>query len=132
MNTDDQLRLVALRRARWNDEWWSIGRVARYHGVDSRVINRAIHLGLLPAADYGNRWILKSHATDPLIRFYTGKGKPGSTRSDWTPRADAFLRRARAQGLTYAVIARLMKKSENAVAWRWTRLKGAQEWRKGE
>ncbi|CAG0991952.1 hypothetical protein ANRL3_02835 [Anaerolineae bacterium] len=116
-------RLVALKRARWNDEWWSIGRVARYHGVDTRVINRAIHLKYLPAVDYGNWWILKSHATDPRVRFYKGKGKPGCVKSDWTPRADAFLLRARADGLTVRVIARMMKKSHNQVTFRLTILK---------
>lgn len=55
-------KLVLKKKARWKDEWWSIGRVAKYHGVDNCVINKAIHKGELPAVQWNNWWVLKSDA----------------------------------------------------------------------
>ncbi len=102
-------RLVKEQQARWNDEWWSIGKMARYHGVDHGVINRAIHLGLVKATDWGNWWILKSHATDPSLRFYVGKGCKGEDRIGVSRKAKAFIVLAAAVGLTYADIGGMMK-----------------------
>jgi len=109
-------RIVLLARARWDDEWWPIGRVARHHRVDIRVVNRAIHLGRLPAVDWGNWWIKRSDATDPRLHFVTGNGRPGHPRtSQWSAAADAFAVLARAVGHTCDEIGRMMDRDGEGV-----------------
>ena len=65
--------LVHRRKQMWTDEWWRIGRVARYHNVAHGIVNNAIRKDSLKAVDYGNWWILKSVATDPDVQFMTSK-----------------------------------------------------------
>lgn len=114
-------RLLELKRARWKDEWWSIGRVARYHRVDHTLVNTTIHRGRLRALDWGNWWILKSDAL--AIKFYTGKGRPGCEKLNWSPAGDAFLIRAHAAGFSFRVIAKMMKQPQKRVIYRLNVLK---------
>jgi len=108
-------RLVTLKMARWDDEWWTPGQVAEYHGLtSSNVINRRILNGDLPAIRWGNWWIKRSDALGQI--FFVGKGSAGYV---WSPRADAYLLAARAAGETWADIARKMKWTRQRVAYRW-------------
>lgn len=114
-------RLIELRRERWGDEWWTPGQVARHWGLTScGPVNKDIHAGRLPAVRWGNWWILRSDAL--AHPFHPGKGYTGY---EWSPRADAFLLRARdEQGLSFAAIGRLMKWPDQRVAYRYHLLKG--------
>ena len=119
--TDPALRrLIALRRARWGDDWWRIGRVARYHGVASGVIAQRIYRGQLRSVQWGNHYVRRSDAL--AIRIHRGKGMPGATRLHWGEAADAFLILALAIGLPDAVIARLMGSKRVTIGYRRTRL----------
>ncbi len=105
---DEKLRrLIARRAEQWGDEWWSIGEVADYHGVDAGDVNRAIRAGRLPATDWGNWWVLRSEATRPGLRFYKGKGAVAFDRHG-TPGGDAFVVLATAVGIPATHIARMM------------------------
>lgn len=112
--------LVQRRRAMWQDEWWSIGQVAAWHGVDHRLVNNAIHDGRLPAVDWGNWWVLRSDATRPGLQVvaYLGRGGAGVDRKPVSPRADAFLVLAAAVGLPRNVIGRMMKMDPKWVDYR--------------
>lgn len=110
-------RLVKKRQSLWKDEWWSIGKVARYHNVDHHLVNKAIHKGHLKAKDWGNWWILKSHATNPSLRFWTGKGRKGEDKLHLNPHTKAFMILAEAVGLMYSEIAILMEWKEKRVAY---------------
>lgn len=117
-------RLVLKKKSRWNDEWWPIGKVAKYHKTSSNMINHAIHKGKLPAVDWGNWRVLKSHATDPLFKpiAYTGKGGKGFDRTGTTPAAKAFMVLAEAVGLMHAEIGALMGWKEKRVYYQLKRL----------
>lgn len=103
-------RLVLKQRSLWKDEWWRIGEVARYHGLHHKAINKAIHDGRLQAKDWGNWWVLKSHATDPDLRLqtWTGLGGKGQDHFIVSPRADAFVVLAEAVGLMHSETGALM------------------------
>lgn len=116
-------RLVRKKQKLWKDEWWRIGKVAEYHGVNHRLINKAIHEGRLKAMDWGNWWVLKSHATDPLLRFYSGKGRKGEDKLNLSSQAEAFLILALAVGLTYSDIGALMNWKEKRVMYVLCRLR---------
>jgi hypothetical protein len=100
--TDPTLsRQITLRRARWNDEWWSVSQVAAYHGCHIHTVSHFIATGVIPAARWGNHWVLRSDATRaPIV---SGKGNI----SIWTSRADAALIYARGTGLSWGDITRL-------------------------
>lgn len=101
--TDTTLRrMIAQRRARWQDAWWTPGEVAAYHGVHHTCVNHHIRLGVLPAKRWGNWWILRSDAT--RIRLRSGSG---NWRTAWTPGADAFALYGRAVGLSWKALERL-------------------------
>lgn len=62
---EDARELVMKARVAWKDEWLTPGQVAREIGFkNSRTgahsINKAIHVGNLPAFRWGNWWILRS------------------------------------------------------------------------
>lgn len=115
-------RLIELRAARWDDEWWTTGQVERYYGLaGSTTVTAAIHRGRIPARRWGNWWIKRSDAL--AHPFRTGKGM--TTGYDWSVRGDEFLLRAHDEwGLTYAAIARLMKWPEKRVTYRYYCLTG--------
>lgn len=113
---DEHLRkLIELRRGRWDDEWWTTGKVGRYHhSVNSRLVNRDILQGKLPAVKWGNWHVLRSDAI--RLRYFTGKGH-GHER-DWSERADVFLILAHAVGFSTNAIAAMCGWKTGAVSYR--------------
>lgn len=107
-------KLVDLAQSRWDDEWLSIGEVARLCQVNVRTVNQQVRRGTIPGVQWGNWWIRRSDALK--ARFIIGKGY--TPVYDWSPRADAFLVQARSEGKTIADIARLMKWPEKRVFYR--------------
>ena len=77
-------------------------------------INQAIRRGRLPATDWGN-WRIK---WSDLLVYPIAPGKGSAQKAvpvRWGARADAFILRMKAEGKTWAAIARMMKKDESAV-----------------
>lgn len=103
---DEHLRLLIERqRRRWNDEWWTTGQVAAYHGVHHTDVQRLIKRGEIKATAYGNWRVLRSEATRPDIVFYRGKGRGRSIR--WSSNGDAFLVLGRALGFSWRSLSRM-------------------------
>jgi len=98
-------RLVLLAQSRWDDEWWNVGRVAAYHNTDNRQVNLHILAGRLPAVRWGNWFVKRSDA----IGYHFNHGRGSATAKTWPPGADAFLLYARAMGLEWKTIGRMMK-----------------------
>ncbi len=98
-------RLLDLRRAQWNDEWWTSGQVAAHHQVDHRLVCLHASDGRLPAVKWNNWRIRKSDAVSH--RFYVGKGN--NWKGVFTERADCFLLLARAVGCSFGTIDALMQ-----------------------
>lgn len=97
-------RLLDLRVARWNDEWWTSGQVARHYGIDHKLVRNHASAGTLPAVRWNNWRIRRSDAL--AHTFYIDKGN--NWKGVYTPRADAFLLLARGVGLSYKTIDALM------------------------
>jgi len=99
---DPQLkRLVAHQRARWDDEWWSTGRVAAYHGLkDSCLVQKYISEGKIPAVRWANWWVLRSDAMN--AEFTRGKGS--NPLRVWSYEADKFMVLASAMGVSVRTI----------------------------
>jgi hypothetical protein len=114
-------RLIERQKARWGDEWWTIGEVAAYHGVEHFDVNRAIRRGEIKAVKWSNWKILRSEATRPEVRFLKGKGAARSVLFDerWSKEADAFLLDCRRQWVRWAVIAKKMKMKQANVQYRY-------------
>lgn len=112
-------RLIMKRKTLWADAWWSIGRVALHRRVSIAAVNKAIREGRLPATDWGNWWVLKSHATDDSIRLqtWTGKGGKGQYHSDVSARAEGFLILGNAVGLMHSEIGAMMNWQGKRVAY---------------
>jgi hypothetical protein len=109
-------RLVMLAQSRWDDEWWSAGRVAAYHRIDTRQLNAHILLSKLPAVRWGNWFVRRSDA----VGYHFNHGR-GSTVKVWSPRADAFLLRARdLWGPKWEMIGRMMKWPGHRAAYRYS------------
>lgn len=100
-------RLIDLRRERWQDEWLTPGQAEEILGVREGVINSRIHRGSIRAVDWGNWKILRSEIMRPELRLYPRK--KGIPFYKWTPAGDRFLLIARAVGVEFAVIGRMMK-----------------------
>lgn len=98
-------RFIHLRQQRWNDEWWTPGQVAAYHGVSVSAASNQIYQRCLPAKRWGNWWVKRSDAIN--ARFVRGKGSKSVIQ--WTDEADAFLILARAVGLSWGAIERMCK-----------------------
>lgn len=97
-------RLVQMRQARWEDEWWTTGQVARFYGLASvTVINRRIRDGHLPAIRWDNWYVLRS---DALQQRFT-QGKDSATLLDWSRAGDAFAVLATAVGIPCETIDQL-------------------------
>jgi hypothetical protein len=105
---EDLRRLIARQRQRWNDEWWSTGQVAAYHGVEPEDVARNIALGKVRGVQWGNWYVLRSEATRPGLVFYKGKGAQNN-RVGWSPEEDAFLILARALGYSWRAISDMAK-----------------------
>jgi hypothetical protein len=110
-------RLFELKRARWEDAWWTLDQVAAYHGVARYDVCYAVEAGRIAVVKWGKRWVLKSEATRPGLAFYQGKGSDPDR--NWPEALDAFVVLARAVGLSYTAIAHLARLSNcGLVAWR--------------
>jgi hypothetical protein len=109
-------RLCRLRAKRWGDEWWPANRVAKYHGVDTKDVQRLIYRGEIPAVQlpvslggrnenraWSNWFVKKSDALQ--AHFVKGKGIQA-----WqpTPRAVIWIRKAWRQGMNFSEICRTM------------------------
>jgi hypothetical protein len=117
-------RLIVRQKARWGDEWWTPSQVAAYHGVDHTDVNRLIHQGKIRGVKYGNWWILRSEAMRPGLRFFKDKGNTWAQMGDdWSEEAEAFVIRARARGMMFKVIARMMKMPEKKIKHHYYQLK---------
>jgi hypothetical protein len=106
--------------------------VAEYHGCENKDVVRYIVHGVLPAIQAPHlggrdeagwsRWYVRR--SDALgLRVWRGKGN--NHRTVWSPRADAFILRARAEGKEYQEIARMMKWPQKRVEYRARCLKQA-------
>ena len=100
-------RLIDLKRARWDDEWWTIGQAAAWHGAGDAVLNNAFHDGRLRGKKWGNWWVLRSEATRPGVHFRRGKGS--NVTVEWSEAMDAFLVLGRAVGVSCNALDRLAK-----------------------
>jgi hypothetical protein len=105
---EDLRRLIARQRQRWNDEWWTTGQVAAYHGVESADVQRGILIGKIQGVQWGNWHVLRSEATRPGLIFHKGKGAQNN-RVGWSPGEDAFLILARALGYSWRSISEMAK-----------------------
>ena len=120
---DDYLnRLVSLAYERWGDEWWTARQVADYCNCDIGIVNKYARNGKLPAIHCTN--ISGRHANQKWAFWYFKKSdilkwKPPRVNDmhlDWfTPRAYAFILRARSQHLTFATIGRMANRPPRQV-----------------
>jgi hypothetical protein len=112
-------RLCELRAERWGDEWWPTVKVAEYHGVDTKDVQRLIYRGELPAVQtetslggrhkdpqWLNWFVLKSDAVKAV--FVRGRGS--NKNGEWKPskRAVAWMKKAWKKGMNYSQICRSM------------------------
>jgi len=111
-------RLLALRKERWADAWWTTRQVAGFHGVGTTDVKRYIRMGRLPARQVkfpGRRWghwyVLRSDTTDPKLHFY----RRGEEQSSWSPALDGFLVLGRAVGLGVKGLAALCDRDPKLV-----------------
>lgn len=111
-------RLVELAQARWPDQWLTTGQAAALKGGDiiANDIERTILRGVIPGVKWGNWFVLRSDVLKTT--FYKGRGGY-CTPNYSTPRADAFLLRAKAEGKSFAAIGRMMKWKDKKVAYRY-------------
>ena len=114
---DERLRrLLVKRKAVWGDEWWTTGEVAEFHGVESNDVQRYITAGKLPGVRYQNWMVLRSDATRPGLRFFSGAGAVGAAGFErgGTAAGDAFIVLAAAVGIPDAHISRMMGRGSSA------------------
>lgn len=112
---DDRLRrLVELAKSRWPDRWLTTGQAARIMGCRHQNVNDWIHRGKIPARRWTNWHVLESVAR--AIRIPQGKGQGHELK--WSTAGDAFLVRARAEGIPWAGIAKMMKQPVKRLAYR--------------
>jgi len=116
---DERLRrLVELAQSRWTDEWWSVGKIAQYHHVDIRAVGAQVQRGKVEGIRWGNWYTLRSVAVK--LKFFKGKGY---ACQEWSPRADAFIIRARAEGIPWDDIGRMMGWNPKRAMYRYNLLK---------
>jgi hypothetical protein len=108
-------RMISVRMAQWDDAWWSVGQVARWHGVDGRTVTMNIYRGRLPAVRWNNWRVLRSDAM--AFRVFSGKG--GYTPLDWSVDGDAFLVLARAVGIPMWHVDKLRNEERRRCAYRY-------------
>lgn len=101
-------RLVELAQERWKDEWWTVGQVEDYHKLTDGLVRKHIQKGLLPAVRWGNWWVRKSDAMN--YEFHSGENRYKAYCKKYSPRADAWILRARDElGMTCQEVAVRMK-----------------------
>lgn len=110
--TDPRLRrLIALRRERWGDEWWTTGQAAAWHAeqrgepIACSTIHDYISAGRLPAVRSGNWYVRKSCAM--TLELYTGKGRYNAMTAGPNVAQRQWLILCRAVGLTQGAAAEL-------------------------
>jgi hypothetical protein len=107
---DARLRsLVELAKSRWPDRWLTTRQAAEIIGCEHTDVNRWIHAGKIPARHWSNWHVLESVAQ--VTRIPKGKGH-GHEQLQWSAGGDAFLIHARAKGVPWAGITRMMKQPE--------------------
>ena len=119
-------RLVQLAQERWGDEWWSTRQASEYLGCKTDDVQRQIALGkirgtqgrLMSGRHLEQKWMYWYVRRSEIagLRLNKGNGGPGTMRKEWSPRADAFILRARAEGRSYPEIGRMMR-------WPWQRVR---------
>ncbi len=116
-------KLLKLAQKRWNDEWWTLPQVAKYHGVDNRQVNMhvarikdlpAYHLPISKGGrDFDRSWsnwyIRKSDAV--AFRFF----HRGDNMTKCTPGALKWIKKALGNGWSKAAIGRSMKLNDMTV-----------------
>lgn len=118
MQNEHLRRLVELAQSRWTDEWWSVGKIAEYHHVDIRAVGAQIQRGKVECIRWGNWYTLRSVAVN--LKFFKGKGY---ACQEWSPRADAFIIRARSEGIPWDDIGRMMGWNPKRAMYRYNSLK---------
>lgn len=113
-------RLIELAKSRWPDRWLTTRQAAEIIGCEHYDVNRWIHLGKIPARKWHNQHVLESVAR--TIHIPKGRGS-GHELMQWTARSDAFLVWARAEGIPWAVVARMMKQPEKRLQYRMVTLR---------
>lgn len=109
-------RLVLLARARWTDEWWTVGQVAEFHGVDQEVVNNAIHDGrLCGAVRWGNWYVLKSVA-EKCTRLHSGSGS--NAYKEYSAGLDELILVGTAIGLSVNVLSTYSGLGTNRICYR--------------
>lgn len=114
---DDHLRrLIERQKQRWNDDWWTGGEVADYHGVHHTDVNRMMRAGKLSGVRWGNWWYLRSEGTKEGLIFFKGSGS--AQGDDHSEEADCFILIGVALGIMQIDLAPLMKRTVKQVAYR--------------
>ena len=98
-------RLIEHRRQRWDDDWWTTGQVAAYHGVEHFDVQRLILRGEIKAVSWGNWRVLRSEATRPDLVFYKGRGRGRPIQ--WSPAGDAFLVLGKGLGFSWRALSNM-------------------------
>lgn len=130
-------RMMDLRAKRWGDEWWTTSQVAEYHGgkVEHKDVVRHIrYLRTLPGfclpvskgGRHNNRrwanWYVRK--SDAIAHHFH---KQGADMTRFTPRADAWVLRARDElHMPYYQIGRTMHRSGTTIKNRYAYLKEAE------
>ena len=121
---DDRLRrLVELAKSRWPDRWLTTGQAAKVMGCHHKNVNDWIHRGKIPARHWANWHVLESVAR--VTRIPQGRGHGHELK--WSAAGDAFLIRARAEGIPWAAVAKMMKQPLKRLEYRLKRLQRGQE-----
>ena len=116
-------RLVLRQMRRWNDEWWTAAQVARYHGVDSHIVNHIIYKGRLPGRLYGKWYVRRSVAIAPTVTFPTGRGVVNKLICEQIDEFDSFMVVAVAVGLSYGVVEKLAGEPPRTIGHRYITLR---------
>ena len=117
-------RLLQLKVKRWGDEWWTLPQVAKYHGVDKRMVQLhvariqdlpAYHLPIsLGGRDFNRAWsnwyIKKSDAVAFEFKHR------GDDMTSITPRGLKWLKKALRLGWSCAAIGRSMKRNSQTIS----------------
>lgn len=111
-------RLIELRQARWDDEWWDTRQVAAYHKADLRAVTARIWRNQMPAVKVLNysgrhakpRWSYSFvRKSDAITQVFT-RGK-GSTRANVflvAPALSAHIETAVGAGLPQVCVAKMV------------------------
>jgi len=130
----DLQRLVLCAWERWGDEWWTARQVADFHGVDVTWVAQKLRQGKIPglqARNLGGRhpdaawsyWFIRR--SDAIrARFLDARESALERAAEevWSERADAFILRAKADGMGWTEIGVRMGWRPAKVSYRWRML----------